>query len=516
MKHIHIVEPYHSVAMQYMTQPLEELKTLYEVTQGVSVETAADVNIHVPFHTMTGYQGGGKHIIAYTHCNPGAEASLLDACERADIVTAMSYEGRRELVRLGVDPAKIWVIYASQSQFQFARRLIAIVGFPQPNGRKRESLLLDLAYQYDLRHYEFLLVGTRWENVVTQLKSLGVAAQTVNADTNEAIHNLYHRVDALLVTGYIEGGPLPLLEAMASGCKVFSPRFGYAADLLMEHEIYETPADLMEKMNDYFGDAIDNAYLAHLNTWQDYAAEYALIIGRLLGESVDLYPERGLSRYAQILDVIDEVQPVQIVEAGTWKGDTALRMIQQAAKYHRMETIIYQGFDLFERQTAADFRAELSKGSWQQHIIQRRLAATKAGIALIAGYTRDTMPGMLNASADLFFIDGGHSEETIENDGQIVHSMKENAVAIFDDYYTPARAGTGCNKFIDSLDKKEFEITYLPAVTVSNDGRGIGQIQMVKVRRARNDADIPIQRWETYAGITAPHDEQPIGALSPV
>src|SRR5690349_9858301 len=135
MKRLHVINPYGSSAMIRMAGPLlSELPKLYEVTTDKAPDPLADVNIHMPWHTMTGYEktGAGKHIIAYTHCNPGAQAQLLDACERADLITCMSYEGRRELVALGVDPAKLWVIYAS-ADFDYRKRLIGVIGYPQPN-----------------------------------------------------------------------------------------------------------------------------------------------------------------------------------------------------------------------------------------------------------------------------------------------------------------------------------------------------------------------------------------------
>jgi hypothetical protein len=502
VKHIHLVDPYHSAAMQRLAAPIMQgLDKLYEVTTGEAINDDADVNIHLPWHTLANAdRGNSKHIAIYTHVNPGAEKSLLDACERADLITVMSYEGRRELVRFGVDPKKIWVIYSGSDPFVYRRRVIAVVGYPQPNGRKRESLLLDLAWEHDLSKYEFVLVGQGWEEFGNKLASLGVPVQAFHADNNEALQGIYHRVDALLVTGYVEGGPLTVLEAMASGCKVFSPKFGYAADLLGDDDLYDGPTDLIEKMDAYFQPSLDNHYLARAWSWQDYAAEYALLIGRLLGESVDLYPQLGMSRYAQLLDIIDEIRPQKIVEIGTWKGATALRMIGQAAKYRPMNNIFYQGFDLFEGQTKEDYRAELSKGGWNQAIVQKRLNATGAGVVLVKGYTRDTLPQHMIA-ADLYFVDGGHSEETIANDGgAVLQYLEGNAVAIFDDYYLDGKPdGMGCNKFVESLNPEIYKVTYLPEITRDEqDGRVIGMVRVE--RRKENNADIHLQRWETPTG----------------
>lgn len=493
MKHIHIVNPYGSIAMERMIFPLtSELPKLYEVTTSREVDTTADLNFHAPWHTMTGLEerGDGKHIIMYTHCNPPDAPRLMDACERTDLITCMTFEGRRELVTLGVDPKKLWVIYAAADTFSYRRRLIGIVGNPQPNGRKREQLLLDLAWQYDLSPFQFLFVGDGFENIAGQLKSLGVIADAMIADDN-GLRELYQRMDVLLVTGFVEGGPLPLLEAMASGTRVLSPSFGYAADLLDENCIYKDADDLMQKLNALTDESITYHKLARAWSWRDYAAEYALLFGRLLDESVDLYPERGASRYAQLLDIIDELRPTSVVEIGTWKGDRAIQMIQQAAKFTQIERLDYQGFDLFEAQTGEQFRREYSKHGWDEDVVRRRIEASGANVELIVGDTKRTLADI--NLADLYFVDGGHSEETIRQDAGMVLKIMEHSskcVAIFDDYYHAGKdEGVGCNSIVDDFDENKFEIKHLPNRTLTDDGHEIG---MVRVRK-KEHANLSVQ-----------------------
>lgn len=497
MKRVHIVEPYHSTAMRLHAEPLmQTLPGIYEVTTSEDIDYRADVNLHIPWHTLVGKEkGDSKHIVVYTHINPPDVAKLIEVCEKADLVTALSFKGRSELVKLGIDPRKIWVIPCAADQYKYRKRLIGVVGYPQPNGRKREHLLLDMAWKYNLSPYEFLLVGGGWDEFANRLASLGVALQAFHAERYEAINEIYGRMDALLVTGYAEGGPLPVLEAMMTGTKIFSPRFGYAADLLTEDDIYSDLPDLMNKLEKFFEKSTSNHLLARTWVWQDYAAEYGLMIGRLLGESVDSFPERGTSRYAQLLDVVDEVKPQGIVEIGTWKGDRAVQMIQQAAKYRPIQQIGYQGFDLFASQTLEDYHRELSKFGWRRDIVERRLNATGAKIELVEGYTVDTLARMSRTS-QLYFVDGGHSEETIQNDSSYVLDALGDSVAVFDDYYHSGKPeGMGCNKVIDSLDRSIFEVVHLPARTLADDGREIG---MVKVRK---HADIRIQMPEkSYSG----------------
>lgn len=494
MKHIHIVNPYGSAAMLRLSGPLiDELPKLYSVTTSAEVEEA-DCNIHIPFHTLAGEKySSGKHIAVYTHCNPGAERELYTACARADSIVAMSFTGRRELLNFGVDPRKIWVIPCAADGFNYRPQRVLIVGYPQPNGRKRESILLDLAFQYDLSIYEFVLAGGGWEQTASKLASLGVNVKIAQPVDDSVLSGFYQSADVVLMTGYIEGGPLPLLEAMASGTNVLSPRFGYAADYLSDEEIYTDAADLMNKLSALTANGIFNHQIARAWSWNDYAAEYALIMGRLLGESVDLYPERGMSRYAQLLDIVDEIHPRYLCEIGTWNGNRAIQLLQQASKYHPMKQLYYQGFDLFEGQTGEQFTRELSKVGQPLEVVRKRISATGAKLELVQGETFDTLNSRIHLQSELIFVDGGHSEATIENDGRVAMELldyKKKAVVIFDDYYHEGQPdGIGCNKFIDALDLRKFEVTHLPTRTQASDGRLIG---MVQVKRA----DIRLQMSE--------------------
>lgn len=161
-----------------------------------------------------------------------------------------------------------------------------------------------------------------------------------------------------------------------------------------------------------------------------------------------------MSRYDQLLHAIDLIKPQSIVEIGTWKGRSAVMMIKQAQKYRK--NIQYIGYDLFEEATAETDAEELNI---KQHNTVEAVEAyimsecPDVQMNLIKGNTRKTLN---NISADLCFIDGGHSLETIEHD---YSKVKQSGLILLDDFYTPDDEGKcpdlgkyGCNMLVSELD----------------------------------------------------------------
>lgn len=189
-------------------------------------------------------------------------------------------------------------------------------------------------------------------------------------------------------------------------------------------------------------------------------------------------------RYSQIIDVINETKPKSILEVGTWTGQRAVQMCQAALVHNT--NISYLGFDLFEEATPETDAKELNvkahtiKDAVKHNILEY---CPSVEVSLVRGNTNDTLKGF-KGQYDFAFIDGGHSVETIQNDGENTNHIP---VRLFDDYYIPDDKGRcpdlkqfGCNQFIDSLDKSQFEITILPA---ADKIRGGGLTQIVKVVR---------------------------------
>ncbi len=157
---------------------------------------------------------------------------------------------------------------------------------------------------------------------------------------------------------------------------------------------------------------------------------------------------KEMKRYRQLVDVVRFARPGTIIEIGTHQGRRAEMLCREALKYR--DKVRYFGYDLFEDATEETDRIEMNgKGHGIQSDVAYRLSNIPGvTFELIKGNTRDTLHGT-ETFADLVFIDGGHSLETICGDYEAVSGSN---VIVFDDYYTGIETDEfGCNKLIDSL-----------------------------------------------------------------
>jgi glycosyltransferase involved in cell wall biosynthesis len=124
-----------------------------------------------------------------------SDCCITSSSKYADVLRA---DGAREVftIPLGVDTQR------------FVPKIrIGVVGRTYSTGRKGESLL---ARVMDLPFTEFVFTGEGWPLPAGHYGDDDLAA-------------FYQSLDYLLVPSLIEGGPVPMLEALATGCKVIAP-----------------------------------------------------------------------------------------------------------------------------------------------------------------------------------------------------------------------------------------------------------------------------------------------------
>jgi glycosyltransferase involved in cell wall biosynthesis len=107
------------------------------------------------------------------------------------------------------------------------------------SGRKDPATLvaaLVAAHRRDPRIGAAIL-GPGWDDTVRELRSAGLfVLQPGYLDSPEDVAGIFRMFDQYWVTSRIEGGPLPLLEAMACGCPGLSTRVGFAPDIIRDGE----------------------------------------------------------------------------------------------------------------------------------------------------------------------------------------------------------------------------------------------------------------------------------------
>ena len=94
-----------------------------------------------------------------------------------------------------------------------------------------------------------VIIGPGWQRLARELDSEGITCCLIPYQIDhEQIAKFYRAMDVFWVTARIEGGPVPLLEAMASGIPCVTTPVGFALDLIKNgHNGFMVPFDSPEK-----------------------------------------------------------------------------------------------------------------------------------------------------------------------------------------------------------------------------------------------------------------------------
>ncbi|MAF44164.1 MAG: hypothetical protein CMI54_08420 [Parcubacteria group bacterium] len=159
-------------------------------------------------------------------------------------------------------------------------------------------------------------------------------------------------------------------------------------------------------------------------------------------------------RYQQLLDAVLFYKPKTIVETGAFNGQRAIQL--SLAAFEHTDYVSYIGYDLFEDATSELDEIEFnSKDHNTLQVVRKRLEEFAEKIKkkgktftfrLIKGDTKETLqhPIIIDTpegertlhpnQADLAFIDGGHSDATVQHD---YATLKDVRIIILDDFINP-------------------------------------------------------------------------------
>ena len=170
--------------------------------------------------------------------------------------------------------------------------------------------------------------------------------------------------------------------------------------------------------------------------------------GQFIGKNTDQ------TRYFDVCRVVQHYKRTNLLEVGTWNGETACAMIQAA--FNESDIVHYTGIDLFEDANDETDKREFNvKKHYSQRSVELRLTAMAEQyqksdktltFCLLKGDSKERLKVLEDSSVcavhniypDFVFIDGGHSDATINSD---YNYCKNIPVIILDDYYTEDKEG---------------------------------------------------------------------------
>lgn len=216
---------------------------------------------------------GNRVLLSWTHGLPDNPDPSIQSRVKGmaaakgyfDRILAMTGSGRDFLVGLGVPAEKIALIplgvdlkvftARTETERAAARRALGVpdgavcIGSFQkdspgwdnsstePKLIKGPDLLVDVVEKLAEKRQVFvLLTGPARGYVISRLKQAGIDYRHDVLDSPNDLSQYYHALDLYLITSRDEGGPMGLLESMASGVPVVSTRMGIPKDILRHCE----------------------------------------------------------------------------------------------------------------------------------------------------------------------------------------------------------------------------------------------------------------------------------------
>ena len=193
-------------------------------------------------------------------------------------------------------------------------------------------------------------------------------------------------------------------------------------------------------------DAFDMSPLGHHIVHLKGNKKYG--VGQYIGKNID-----G-TRYFDLCRIVQHYKRKNLLEIGTWNGETACAMIQAA--FNESDVVHYTGVDLFEDATDDTDKREFNiKKHYTMTSVNLRLQALaeeyknqnkELTFYLMKGDSKERLKvlndkakcNVHNIHPDFVFIDGGHSKETVLSDYEF---CKDLPVVVMDDYYTEDEKG---------------------------------------------------------------------------
>jgi glycosyltransferase involved in cell wall biosynthesis len=184
----------------------------------------------------------GRSFVFATHLEPDkhriATSQLVAVLNRAEAVICMNTALMAELAAHGVEQHRLCVMHGAADPEIFTpheRTPAGLVGFCSAfYERKSPERILQIAKL--MPHRRFVLLGRGW-NKFSRFDELVSLPNLEYLEPEYAAYPAqYRRMSVLVSASMLEGGPIPLIEAMMSNVVPVASRTGFAPDLIRHGE----------------------------------------------------------------------------------------------------------------------------------------------------------------------------------------------------------------------------------------------------------------------------------------
>ncbi len=235
---------------------------------------------YMTYSALRGRPAGRSSMAFFTHLEeePAARQLFLDTARKVDHCVCMSRPYHKFLNESGVSDVSTIIPGIDFDQYQAMLR-VGIVGRTYHTGRKGEALVDQLS---DLPGIDWHVTGSGWP----------VPGRFVAHDD---MADFYRSIDYLLVPAVYEGGPMPLLEALACGTPVVAPDVGFVGEF--PHIPYENQN--AESLQGVLQELLDKKLALRSSvadcTWDQWAERHDDLFVRL-GAARQAAPPRSAGR----------------------------------------------------------------------------------------------------------------------------------------------------------------------------------------------------------------------------
>ena len=225
----------------------------------------------------------------YTHPreeNPASVAKRLMAFDRVTKVVFACESNRQVWLERGLPEDKTVVVLgaADPALFRFHERGNGVVGLSSSfYERKNPDCLLEVIKL--LPHRDFLLLGRKWNQYALFEEMKALPNFTYRSVPYQAYPDLYGTFDVFLSMSSLEGGPIPLVEAMMCNAVPVASRTGFAPDLIRHGEngfIFDldaSPKEIAALIEDAFALDADVRETVERYDWNNFSASIVKLAG---------------------------------------------------------------------------------------------------------------------------------------------------------------------------------------------------------------------------------------------